>query len=132
MRIVRSSVDMKKKKITAADNVFDDLGEAPGYGTETEVDDEDALADQLDTIEDSLEDVQDAVEDFEEDDVAIDIDNNIADHLVAVCDNCKTPFISAMIASDQVVDSISGICPICKKDTTQSIKWIIKKYPDED
>ena len=131
MRIVRSSADVKKKKITAADNVFDDIGEAPGYGTDVEVDDDDALGEQLDSIEDNLEDVQDAVEDFEEDDVSIDVDNNIADHLVAECDNCKTPFISAMIASDQVVDSISGICPICKKDTTQTIKWIIKKYPED-
>lgn len=133
MRIVRNSVDLKKKKkITAADNVFDDLGDAPGYGSDVAVEDDDALADQLDNIEDNLEDVQDAVEDFEEDDVSIDVDNNIVDHLIAECDNCKSVFISAMIASDQEVDSISGICPCCKKDTTQTLKWIIKKYPEED
>lgn len=132
MRIVRSSVDMKKQKITAADNVFDTLGEAPGYEEDVVAEDEDALGDQLDNIEDNLEDVQDAVEDVQEDDVRIDVDNNIVDHLVAECENCKQVFISAMIASDQDVESISGVCPLCGKDTTQQLKWIIKKYPEED
>lgn len=131
MRIVHNSVNVKKKKITAADNVFDDLGEAPGYEEDAALE-EDAISDQLDAIEDNLEDVQDVVEDVEEDDVRIDVDNNIVDHLIAECENCKGVFISAMIASDQDVDSISGVCPLCGKDTTQQLKWIIKKYPEED
>lgn len=131
MRIVHNSVNVKMKKITAADNVFDDFGEAPGYEEDVALE-EDAISDQLDAIEDNLEDVQDVVEDVEEDDVRIDVDNNITDHLVAECENCKGVFISAMIASDQDVDSISGVCPLCGKDTTQQLKWIIKKYPEED
>ena len=65
------------------------------------------------------------------DDVDIDVDNNIVNHLIAECDNCKGIFISAMIASEQEVDSINGICPLCNKDTTQLLKWIIKDYPEE-
>ncbi len=130
MRIVHNSVNVKKKKITAADNVFDDLGEAPGYEEDAALE-EDAISDQLDAIEDNLEDVQDVVEDVEEDDVRIDVDNNIVNHLIAECENCKGVFISAMIASDQDVDSISGVCPLCGKDTTQQLKWIIKKYPED-
>ena len=68
---------------------------------------------------------------IEEDDVDIDVDNNIVNHLIAECDNCKGIFISAMIASEQEVDSINGICPLCNKDTTQLLKWIIKDYPEE-
>lgn len=131
MRIVHNSVNVEKKKITAADNVFDDLGEAPGYEEDAALE-EDAISDQLDAIEDNLEDVQDVVEDVEEDDVRIDVDNNIVNHLIAECENCKGVFISAMIASDQEVESISGVCPLCGKDTTQQLKWIIKKYPEED
>ena len=130
MRIVHNSVNVKKK-ITAADNVFDDLGDAPGYEADAALE-EDAISDQLDAIEDNLEDVQDVVEDVEEDDVRIDVDNNIVNHLIAECENCKGVFISAMIASDQEVESISGVCPLCGKDTTQQLKWIIKKYPEED
>jgi len=130
MRIVHNSVNVNKKKITAADNVFDDLGEAPGYEEDATLE-EDAISDQLDAIEDNLEDVQDVVEDVEEDDVRIDVDNNIVNHLIAECENCKGVFISAMIASDQDVDSISGVCPLCGKDTTQQLKWIIKKYPED-
>ena len=131
MRIVHNSVNVEKKKITAADNVFDDLGDAPGYEEDVTLE-EDAISDQLDAIEDNLEDVQDVVEDVEEDDVRIDVDNNIVNHLIAECENCKGVFISAMIATDQEVDSISGVCPLCGKDTTQQLKWIIKKYPEED
>lgn len=80
--------------------------------------------------EESLEDDADVQKDFEEDDVNIDVDNNIVNHLIAECDNCKGIFISAMIASEQEVDSINGICPLCNKETTQVLKWIIKDYPE--
>lgn len=123
----------RHRRIVAADeNVFDD----PGFGDIEPAADaaigDDALGDQLDNLEDNLEDIQDAVDDVEEDDIAIDIDNNITDHLIAECDNCKGIFISAMIVSDQDVDSINGICPLCNKDTTQSLKWIVKKYPEDN
>jgi hypothetical protein len=131
MRIIHSSKNISDKRriVAAEDNVFDDMtdDEPMGYDFEDE-----ALGDQLDNIEDNLEDVQDAVEDIQEDDIAIEVDNNVVNHLIAECENCKGIFISAMIASDQEVDSISGICPLCNKDTTQQLKWIIKKYPEDN
>lgn len=89
-----------------------------------------ALGEQLDDIQDNIEDIQDTVDDIEEDDEAIDIENNVTNHLIAECENCKGIFISAMIASEQQVESISGVCPLCNKDTTQQLKWIIKDYPE--
>ena len=89
-----------------------------------------ALNDQLDDIQDSVEDIQDSVDDIKEDDPAIDLDNNITNHLIAECENCKGIFISAMIDSEQEVESISGVCPLCNKNTTQTLKWIIKDYPE--
>lgn len=132
MRIVHNTSKMagKSRVVAAGENVFDD-----DFG-DTSIEDEgaldsDALGDQLDDIEDNLEDIQDTVNDVEEDDVDIEVDNNIAGHLIAECENCKKTFISAMIESDQEVESISGICPCCGKDTVQQLKWVIKKYPEE-
>jgi len=107
-----------RRSIFAADE-FDDF----------EADDQ-ALGDQLDNIQDNIEDIQDTVDDIEEDDEAIDIENNIVNHLIAECENCKGIFISAMIASEQEVDSVNGVCPLCNKETTQQLKWIIKDYPE--
>lgn len=112
---------ISKRKIYAADE-FDDFDEINNA--------DDAIGDQLDELQDSVDDMQDAVDDIQEDSPAIDIDNNITDHLIAECENCKGIFISAMIASEQEVDSINGVCPLCNKETTQSLKWIIKDYPE--
>lgn len=114
---------LKHRKIMAADE-FD-------FEDEELDQSEDALGDQLDDIQDNIEDLQDTVDDIEEDDVAIEIDNNIANHLIAECENCKGIFISAMIDSEQEVESINGICPLCNKDTIQNLKWIVKDYPEE-
>lgn len=133
MRIVHNSSNMTgKSRVVAADeNVFDDDFDDAVMEEDIDVE-EDALGDQLDNLEDNLEDIQDAVEDVEEDDVDIELDNNIVDHLIAECENCKKTFISAMIESDQEVESISGICPCCGKDTVQQLKWVIKPYPQDD
>ena len=121
-------ITRKLKPITAADNVFDE-----DFGTEdTYMSDDEALGDQIDDMQAAVEDIQDAVDDIQEEGTSIDIDNNIVNHLIAECENCKGVFISAMIASDQEVDSINGICPLCNKDTVQKLKWIIKEYPEED
>jgi hypothetical protein len=114
------------RPVLAADTVFDD----EDFDMDAPLED-DTIGDQIDEMQDAVDDIQDAVEDIEEDDVDIDIDNNIVDHLIAECENCKGVFISAMIASDQEVDSINGICPLCNKNTTQQLKWIIKDYPEE-
>lgn len=131
MRIIHSNDKLSRRsRITAADeNVFDDFGD-PGIDEDIELDDE-AIGDQLDNLEDNIEDLQDSVDDVEEDDIDIEIDNNVTNHLIAECENCKKIFISAMIDSDQEVESISGICPCCGKDTVQQLKWIIKPYPED-
>ena len=112
---------ISKRKIYAADEFddFDEIGDV-----------DEAIGDQLDELQDSVDDMQDTVDNIQEDSPAIDIDNNITDHLIAECENCKGIFISAMIASEQEVDSINGVCPLCNKETTQSLKWIIKDYPE--
>lgn len=111
-----------KKSIFAADE-FEDF-DVDSY------EDDAAINDQLDDIQDSVEDIQDTVDDIQEDDPAIDLDNNITNHLIAECENCKGIFISAMIDSEQEVESINGVCPLCNKNTTQTLKWIIKDYPE--
>lgn len=56
----------------------------------------------------------------------IETDNNIAGHYIVECDRCHGVFISALVESDQVVDHISGICPLCEKESDQYIKWVVK------
>lgn len=107
-----------KKKIYAADDPF-------GY------EDGEALVDTIDDLSDSVDDLQDSVDDFkEQDDINIDIENNISDHFIAECESCGGIFISAVIESDNNADSITGECPICGKETTQELKWIIKSITD--
>lgn len=90
-------------------------------------DSEDNIDDQLDQIADNIEDIQDTVDDVEEDDVSIDTENNIANHYIAECDNCHGVFITAVLQSDQEIEKISGICPICEKETDQYLNWVIKE-----
>ncbi len=60
-----------------------------------------------------------------EDSPNIQTDNNIAGHYIVECDRCQGIFISALTESDQVVDYISGVCPLCEKESDQYIKWVI-------
>lgn len=98
-------------------------------------DDEEGFEEDIDNAVDGEEipeeDIDNESTDVQEDDVDIDIDNNIVNHLIAECDNCHGIFISAMIASEQEIESINGICPLCNKDTTQTLRWIIKDYPED-
>ena len=89
-------------------------------------DDDDAIDDTLEGIADDIEDMQDTLDDIQEDDVNIDVDNNIENHYIAECDKCHGIFISAMIESDQAVEKISGVCPLCEKESDQYLKWVIK------
>lgn len=98
---------------------------AAGFGLDEEVTEE-AISDTIDDVSDSVDDLQEVVDDVEEDDVDIEADNNIADHYIAECDSCQGTFISALIESDQEVEKISGVCPLCGKDTDQYLKWIIR------
>lgn len=92
--------------------------------------DEFNITDTIDDISDSVDDIQEVVDDIEEDDVDIELDNNIDNHFIAECDSCHGIFISALAQSDQEVESISGVCPLCGKETEQYLKWIIKNVRD--
>ena len=117
MKIVHAKTNIKAKKNIFAANVFED---EPGFDG-PELDDQE-------NIEDVEEDMG---EDGRQDSSAIEVDNNIANHLIAECQNCHGIFISAMLASDQVIESINGVCPLCSKETEQTLNWIVKEYPEE-
>ena len=98
-----------------------------------------ALNDQLDDIQDSVEDIQDSVDDIkdaidevDEDSIDIALNNNIAGHYIAECDQCQGVFISAVLESDQQIDHVSGICPICGKESDQYLKWVIKDVEERE
>ena len=116
----------KNRTITAADDeniMHDDLD---AEFEDSLIDDDDTIDDTLDTIADNIEDIQDQVDDIQEDDVDIEIDNNIDGHYIAECDRCQGIFISAVIESDQEVEKITGICPLCEKESDQYLKWKIQ------
>lgn len=108
MRIIKGQRNIRaSSRIVAADSY--DIGET------------------IDDLADDVEDIQDTINDIQEDDVDIELDNNISNHYIAECDNCHGIFISALAESDQEVEKISGICPLCDKETDQYLKWVIKE-----
>lgn len=119
MHIKKSSINSNnRRRIVAAE-------EDPYFEDDIREED-DGFEDTLDDIADNIEDIQDQVEDIQEDDVNIEMDNNIDGHYIAECERCHGIFISAVIESDQEVETISGICPLCEKESDQYLKWIIK------
>lgn len=124
MKVRKKSSPSKSSqtRIVAADerNSFRDR-DFGGHGIGETLDD---LADDMEDIQDTIDDTLDDID--EEDPVDIEMDNNISNHYIAECDNCHGVFISALIESDQEVESISGVCPLCNKETDQYIKWIVK------
>ena len=121
MKIVHAKTDSTGKKRIVAANVFADEPDFSGPDLENDVD----------TVEEEVVE-EDMGEDGQQDGSTIDIDNNIFQHLIAECQNCHGIFISAMIASDQAVESINGVCPLCSKETEQFFIGIIKPYPEEE
>lgn len=97
-------------------------------------DDEYDLSDSIDDLTDSVEDMQDMVEDVAEDEPSIDIENNIEDHYIAECESCGGIFISAILESEQQIDHVTGVCPLCDKETNQYLRWVIKPadFKDEE
>lgn len=89
-------------------------------------DDSDGFLDRIDDVADNVEDLQDIVEDVKEDAITISINNNIENHYIAECEDCEGIFISAVIESNQEIDHVSGVCPLCGKETDQYLKWVIK------
>lgn len=111
MKIIKSRRSIKSStRIVAADEDSDNYN----------------IGQTIDDLADDVEDIQDTIDDVQEDDIDIELDNNIANHFIAECDNCHGIFISALVESNQDVEKISGTCPICSKETDQYLKWIIK------
>ena len=90
------------------------------------------ITEDIDNIADQITDVQDSLDDVDEDDITIETENNIVNHYIAECDSCHGVFISAMLESDQAVSKISGICPLCGKETDQFLNWVIRDAEFED
>lgn len=118
MKITKRSVTAATKYVKAADEDFDDDFDMN--------DDTDGVIDALDDVADSVEEIQDDIEDVDEDTTDIAMNNNIANHFIAECDKCQGVFISAVIESDQEIDHVSGICPLCGKESDQFLKWVIR------
>lgn len=90
------------------------------------------VTDAVDNLADAVEDIQDDLQDIQEDEVTIHSENNIEGHLIAECEKCTGIFISAMVKSDQKVDSITGVCPLCGKESIQKFKWVVDALEYED
>lgn len=125
---VNASTRLKNRRITAADeeDMFDDSFDDE-IDPETVLDDADTFTDTIDDLSEQVEDIQDQVEEIDEDDITIEMENNIANHYIAECEHCHGIFISAMIESDQEVERISGVCPLCEKESDQYLKWVVKE-----
>lgn len=111
--------------ITAAgeDDSFED---SEDLGDLEDLDDPGAISDSIDDMADTLDDLSDSIDRFEEDDVRIDLENNITNHYIAECEKCHGIFITAVTESDQEIDHISGVCPLCDREGDQYLNWIIR------
>ena len=115
-----------KRPVTAATNRYvkaadEDFEDDFDMGEDT-----DGVIDALDDVADSVEEIQDDIDNVDEDATDIAMNNNIANHFIAECDKCQGVFISAVIESDQDIDHVSGICPLCGKESDQFLKWVIR------
>lgn len=122
--VTASSKYARRRYIKAADEDMD-----RGFD---DFDDADGLLDAVDDVAENVSDLREAIDDVDDDDVQIAINNNIADHYIAECDNCNGIFISAVVDSDQDIEYVSGVCPLCGKETDQYLKWIIKDVKETE
>lgn len=117
--------------MAADDDEFFNDGDMPGSFGGAEPSDN-AVGDEIDDLADSVDDLQDSIDEVKQDQTELEIDNNITNHYICECDQCHNIFISALIESDQEIDHITGVCPICEKESEQRIKWVIRDINDED
>lgn len=126
--VVKASTQSTSQPIMAADDddpfaAKDEFEEdAPEFN-----DEDDAEASDETQSEDEDDDTGPS-----QDVVDIDTDNNIADHYIAECSKCHGIFISPVIKSDQLIDEIQGVCPLCHATTSQKLKWIVELNEDID
>lgn len=118
--------------VMAADGEEDDIIIPDDAEVQPEFVGQDDVTDAVDELTDAVNDIQEDLEDIQEDAPAIQTENNIEGHMIAECDKCYGIFISAMIKSDQKVDSIKGVCPLCGKESTQKFNWFISKLEYDD
>lgn len=123
----KESVVASKKYVKAADEDFED----EDFGDFGDEDEADGIMDAIDDVADNVEDLQDSIDDMEEDEAEIAMNNNIADHFIAECDRCNGVFISAVVDSDQTIDHVTGVCPLCGRETDQYLKWVIRSVAEE-
>ena len=109
------------------DDPFADMGFDDEPESDVPMTDSDNMADSIDEMSDTLDDLNDALKDFDEDDIDIETENNISDHYIAECEKCHGVFIAAVIESDQEIEKISGVCPLCDEECDQYLKWVIKE-----
>ena len=130
MKISVSSYDNSSRRIYAAedDTILDDVDDDIILD---DVEDDD-IADTIDNMAEDIEDIQDTVDSVKEDDVDIEIDNNIDNHYIAECDQCQGLFISAVVESDQYIEKITGVCPLCNKESDQYLKWVVKSVSEDE
>lgn len=124
---IKASTDIMS---AAEDDFFSDEA-VPGFFEGSEPSDN-SVGDEIDNLADSVDELQDSIDDVKQDQTELEIDNNIANHYICECDQCHNIFISAIIESDQEIDHITGVCPVCEKESEQRIKWIIRDINDQD
>lgn len=122
---ISAASKLGRRPIMAADDEdpsFDEF-EDEDFGRDF---DDDNFQDTLDEMADNIEDMQDDLDEVQEDDVDIEVENNIEGHYIAECDRCHGIFISAMVQSDQDVEKMSGVCPLCQKESDQYFRWVVQ------
>lgn len=125
VRSVESSTNLHTRSAVFGADDEDDLDEGMEFDDFSDADD---LSDKVDDIADDLDDLKD---DFmESDNTDIEVDNNIENHYIAECESCHGIFISALVESDQAVDSVHGVCPLCGEESDQDLKWIVRSISD--
>ena len=127
-RLDRRGVKASTAIMAAEDDPFADMGfDDEDDDALADVQDSDSISENIDDMADTLDELSDSLKDFEEDSIDIEKENNISDHLIAECEKCHGVFITAVVESDQKIDKISGICPLCDEDCDQYLYWVIKE-----
>lgn len=127
----KTSVKASKAIMAAGDDDFFNDEDVPGSFEGSEHSD-DSVGDEIDDLADSVDALKDSIDDVKQDQPELEIDNNISNHYICECDQCHNIFISAIIESDQEIDHITGVCPVCEKESEQYIKWVIRDINDQD
>ncbi len=126
---MKRTFKVNPRRIVAAD---EDTFEREDDFDLDDADDADGLMDAIDDVSDNVDDIKDSIDDVDEDSVDIAANNNISGHYIAECSGCNQVFISAVVESDQDIDHVSGICPLCGKETDQYLKWVIRDIDSEE